>query len=422
MLSAAFLWKICFRHLQTVLTSAFSCHFEKQLHFFKIQAFYMMFEFLTSNRNALAARCIEKVAARSTRRTSDTELVNGIPIFLDQLIRTLEIEQSSDPMRSRDVSGPSGGGIQTSSEMGDSASRHGRELSDLGFTVGEVVHAYGDLCQSITDLAFERDAPITVDEFRTLNRCLDNAIANAVTEYTYIHTTLSNDQHALEMGQQLGYFSHELRNYLHTAALAFTAAKSGNLSLDGATGTVLERSLLSLKKLIDSSLADVRLTVGVLVPKGTYSLAAFINQVRLSAEFDAAARGCALSVSSVDPELAVIVDIDLLFGAVGNLLQNAFKFTKPGTEITLKAYAVADSIRIDVADHCGGLQPGAAARMFAPFAQRNADKTGLGLGLSITRRSVESNGGVLSVRDMPGIGCMFTISLPRHAMPAAEAA
>jgi signal transduction histidine kinase len=386
------------------------------------QAVSMMYEFLTNNRDALCARCIEKVAARSTRRTSDTELVNGVPMFLNQLIRTLEIEQSSDPMRSRDISGPSGGGIQTSSEMGDSASRHGKELSDLGFTVGEVVHAYGDLCQAITDLAFERDAPISVDEFRTLNRCLDNAIANAVTEYTYVHTTLANDRHALEMGQQLGYFSHELRNYLHTATLAFTAAKSGSLSLDGATGTVLERSLLSLKKLIDGSLADVRMTVGVLAPKGTYSLAAFINQVRLSAEFDASARGCALSVSAVDPELAVLVDKDLLFGAVGNLLQNAFKFTKPGTEIALKAYAVADSIRIDVADHCGGLQPGEAARMFAPFTQRNADKTGLGLGLSITRRSVESNGGVLSVRDMPGVGCMFTISLPRHAMPAANAA
>jgi signal transduction histidine kinase len=382
----------------------------------------MMFEFLTNNRAALSARCIEKVAARSTRKPSDTELVNGIPIFLDQLIKTLEIEQSLDPMRSRDVSGPSGGGMQASSEMGNSASRHGRELSDLGFTVGEVVHAYGDLCQSITDLAFERDAPITVDEFRTLNRCLDNAIANAVTEHTYIHTNHSNDQHALEMGQQLGYFAHELRNYLGTASLAFTAAKSGNLSLDGATGTVLERSLLGLRKLIDGSLADVRMTVGGLVPKGTYSLAVFITQVRLAAEFDASARGCTLSVSDVDPELALIVDRDLLFGAVGNLLQNAFKFTKRGTEIALKAYAVGDSIRIDVADHCGGLQPGESARMFAPFTQRNADKTGLGLGLSITRRSVESNGGVLSVRDMPGVGCVFTISLPRHAMPSAKAA
>ena len=50
----------------------------------------------------------------------------------------------------------------------------------LGYTADQVVHDYGDLCQAITDLAFERDAPFAVDEFRTLNRCLDNAIADAV--------------------------------------------------------------------------------------------------------------------------------------------------------------------------------------------------------------------------------------------------
>ena len=60
---------------------------------------------------------------------------------------------------------------------------HGRELRLQGFTVSQVVHDYGDVCQSITDLAMERDAPISVDDFRTLNRCLDDAIASAVTEY-----------------------------------------------------------------------------------------------------------------------------------------------------------------------------------------------------------------------------------------------
>jgi hypothetical protein len=42
---------------------------------------------------------------------------------------------------------------------------------------------YGDVCQSITDLAVETRAPISSDDFRTLNRCLDDAIAGAVTEF-----------------------------------------------------------------------------------------------------------------------------------------------------------------------------------------------------------------------------------------------
>jgi signal transduction histidine kinase len=68
-----------------------------------------------------------------------------------------------------------------------------------------------------------------------------------------------------------------------------------------------------------------------------------------------------------------------------------------------------------VADKCGGLPPGKVEEMFRPFTQQGSDKTGVGLGLSISRRSVEANGGVLSVRDMPGDGCVFTIDLPRHA-------
>ena len=69
--------------------------------------------------------------------------------------------------------------------MGVTATAHGKDLLTLGYSVDQVVHDYGDLCQAITDLAFERDAPFAIDEFRTLNRCLDNAIADAVTEFSF---------------------------------------------------------------------------------------------------------------------------------------------------------------------------------------------------------------------------------------------
>ena len=49
--------------------------------------------------------------------------------------------------------------------------------------MSQVVHDYGDVCQAITDLAVEAAKPISADDFRTLNRCLDDAIAGAVTEY-----------------------------------------------------------------------------------------------------------------------------------------------------------------------------------------------------------------------------------------------
>jgi hypothetical protein len=214
----------------------------------------------------------------------------------------------------------------------------------------------------------------------------------------------------------LGNFAHELRNLLGTATLAFSATKAGNLALTGATGTVLEASLLKMSYLIDRSLAEVRIARGNLNNHTQFSVANFIRDVTHAASLDAQARGCTLLVSEVDEQLVVAADRDLLFAAVGNLLQNAFKFTHPHTEVSLNAYANADRILIDVRDHCGGLRPGSAEKMFSPFHQRSDDRSGLGLGLSIAKRSVESFDGILSVRDVPNIGCIFTISLPRYAM------
>jgi hypothetical protein len=84
--------------------------------------------------------------------------------------------------------------------------------------------------------------------------------------------------------------------------------------------------------------------------------------------------------------------------------------------VTLEAYAAGERILIDVKDHCGGLPPGNAEKMFALFSQRSGDRTGMGLGLSIARKSVEADGGLLNVRDRPGAGCIFTIDLPRHSL------
>ena len=375
----------------------------------------MLHKFLSANRTDLIDRCRAKVAQRSPG-AAERELQHGITPFLEQLIRTLRVEQTAKPMRSRKISGPAGG--QTAlSEIGETASQHGRELLQHGYSVEEVVHDYGDLCQAITDLAFERDAPISTDEFRTLNRCLDNAIAIAVTEFGYLRDSDLADKQAIALNERLGFFAHELRNQLATATLALSIIKMGNVGLSGATGTVLDRSLVGLRNLIDRSLAEVRMTAGLPVELQVFSLNDFIAEIKVSASLEADVKHCVLFVADVDARLAITGDRDLLLSAVGNLLQNAFKFTHPHSEVTLNAYASADRILIDVEDNCGGLPPGKADHLFRPFVQGGGDTSGLGLGLSIARRSVEANGGVLCVRDVPGTGCVFTIDLPRHLQP-----
>jgi len=277
-----------------------------------------------------------------------------------------------------------------------------------------VVHDYGDLCQAITDLAFEQHAPFAVDEFRTLNRCLDNAIADSVTEFSYQRDLLLADTGAQALNERLGFLAHELRNLIQNATLAVTAIKAGNVGLAGATGAVLDRSLIGLRNLVDRSLADVRVTAGMPPHRQTIGLAAFIQEVKIAASLEAQSRGCGLQVTAVDPTLAIYGDRELLFSAVGNLLQNAFKFTEESTDVSLHAFASNGRILIEVEDSCGGLPAGDAERLFQPFAQGGADRTGLGLGLAICRRSVEANNGILRVRNLPGTGCIFTIDLPRH--------
>jgi signal transduction histidine kinase len=374
----------------------------------------VLHEFLTANKAELVQRCRDKVIRRSPTRHQ----TSGIAPFLDQLIRTLVMEQGTDPMQSRRVSGPDGG-HSAPSEMGGTATERGRELLSHGYSVDEVVHDYGDLCQAITDLAYERKEAIEADEFRTVNRCLDNAIATAVVEFTSQRDCQAADRNTQDIGRRLGFLAHELRNHLTTATLAVNIMKSGSVGLSGATGQILDRSLRGLCNLIDRSLAEVRIASGTVIEPQAFALAGFIAEVKVTASLEAAAHDCPFTVATVDPVLCLCGDRDLRLAAVGNLLQNAFKFTRPGTEVTLYGHALGDRIHIEVEDNCGGLHEGDVESMFQPFVQRGADRSGAGLGLSICRRSVEAHGGRLSVRDLPGKGCVFTVNLPRYVGPAA---
>lgn len=151
------------------------------------------------------------------------------------------------PVESLKISGGSGGEASTVSEMGASATIHGKQLLDLGFTVDQVVHDYGDLCQAITDLAFERDAPFTVSEFRTLNRCLDNAIANAVASFSAAREISFAAQQIVEADERIATVKHDLRSSLAMATYAVAAMSAGNLPMSGSTGTILKKSLAALR-------------------------------------------------------------------------------------------------------------------------------------------------------------------------------
>src|ERR1700722_17067749 len=142
----------------------------------------MLQDLIMANRSVLIDQCRAMVAGRSGSKPTDTELTHGIPVFLDQLIETLTIEKASESVRSRaEENSPRA----YASEIGPMAALHGRDLLERGFPLEEVVRDYGNVCQAVMNLAYGKGASIAVDEFRTFNRCLDDAIAGAVTEYAY---------------------------------------------------------------------------------------------------------------------------------------------------------------------------------------------------------------------------------------------
>jgi hypothetical protein len=210
----------------------------------------MLHEFLTSNRQILISRCREKVAKRFEPTETLATIDHGVPLFLQQLAETLRCEQNTS-IRSVD-SEPT----PAPTEIGRAAALHGAELLRLGFSIDQVVHDYGDVCQCVTALAVEQDVPISTDEFRTLNRCLDNAIADAVASYGYARQK-SIDRQAETLQQRQVVFTAEHERLVDIAIQSLTAIKTGNIGINGATGTLLAHALEELRSLTDRTLPKI---------------------------------------------------------------------------------------------------------------------------------------------------------------------
>jgi signal transduction histidine kinase len=360
----------------------------------------MLHEFVTTHREAIVARTREKLTRRPWPTASTDELEHGVPLFLTQLSETLRCESTTTPF--------------APDAIGAAAARHGAALLALGFTVSQVVHDYGDVCQAVTELALENDAPITTQEFHTLNRCLDTAIAEAVTE----HARMTAEFKSIEEVERLGQLTHEIRDKLNTALFAFHALKRGAVAINGSTGAVLGRSLMGLRALVDSTLSDIRLASHQ-QRREPLSLTDFLSDIAVAGSLDAEYRGLKFVVEPVDADLTVSGDPQLLSSAVMNLLNNAFKFTRAGGRVVLRAYHQDRRLRIEVEDECGGI-PDSKGDPFQPFGdKRGSDRTGLGLGLSIARKAVRAHGGDIQIRNTPGKGCVFSIEIPLAADDAA---
>jgi signal transduction histidine kinase len=364
----------------------------------------MLYEFLISERAAILEECKEHAVKTLDPRQGSEMIEKGWPIFYDHLVEVLRRDTSAK------------GALQPIPDLGhaqNAARNWGKEFLRVGYPIGELVHSYGTICQSITGAADNRDYKVTVKEFRQLNLCLDIAVAEAVTEFQELQLASVNRTEV----ERLGFLAHELRNSLMGATLSLQMIQSGDVGLRSATSSILSASLVRMKELIDTSLTEVRLRIEPVAYLKPVFISEIIDEVAVIAVTEAQKYNISLIVEPME-KIEVNVDRQLVISALANLVQNAVKFSKPSGTIKIRAIEKEERVLLEVEDECGGLPDEKIAKLFVPFSQMDRDRTGVGLGLTISRRAVALNHGKLCAFNLPGKGCVFVIDLPT-ALPIA---
>lgn len=170
----------------------------------------MLRAFLTVDHVKLIDHCQMLAAARGPPRLPRDEMRYGVPMFLNQVIDALRSELA--PGLTDDKSEAASGRTEKpqATQLSKTATEHGRELFEGGYTFDQVVHTYG-VCQAVTELANDRDAQIAAREFKILNHCLDDAIAAAVTELARRRYHLAWESSKLAMVARLRNLMQGLR-------------------------------------------------------------------------------------------------------------------------------------------------------------------------------------------------------------------
>ena len=183
-----------------------------------------------------------------------------------------------------------------------------------------------------------------------------------------------------------GFLVHEIRNLVNTAIVACEVMNVGKGASRDDAGRILKRSLSGLRQLVDGSIAEIRVRQSR-QHRVAFVVGDLVDELTSAALFEAEQRGLHLTVRRGGGDAVVHADRQVLAAVIVNLLQNAFKFTRPGTTVRLSVVTTVDRVLVDVADECGGLRDGSSQALFHPFEQQARDRSGLGLGLAFSRRS-----------------------------------
>jgi signal transduction histidine kinase len=363
----------------------------------------MLSDFLKEHKSEIISKCKKKVHSDSESKPTSALLDQGLPVFYNELISVLQrtaaatdpdIESQNAHTNNRIKEGP--------------AAAHGRESLRLGYSISQVVHSYGAICQCITEFVESKSFNIAPREFHDLNFSLDCAIAEAVTEFEAKQTERIGKAEV----EKLGFLIHEMKNSLWAVSLSYEMINKGMVGNRGATNRVLTSSLERMKKLMEGAVKELRLHGKTELAQTQFRLIDLINEVKTTSKITEESNQVNLKIEA-DPAIQLTADRDMVFTALLNLVNNAVKFTKERGNVWVRSKISGERVLIEVEDECGGIPDGETEILFKPFTQKGTDKTGMGLGLSLSRQIIELNKGKLTARDIPGKGCVFTIDLPK---------
>jgi len=346
-------------------------------------------DFVEGRRESIAGRWLDRVRAqlRSEQALDEGEVLDSLLLFLDEVVQAL---RSETPL------GEAGTGV---------AQAHGAQRQILQRDIDDVVREYGLLFEAVVEECLHlKGGPFAPDEYARLVGLLSRGAAEATRQFAELQ--------ALELRRQawehFAFIAHEIRSPLQTARMAAHLIRSG--AGPERALAVLERSLAHLSEAIDQALVDARLRgidAGAALHRESTDLAGILAKAVEESRPDAEARQISIGLEAAGP-IPIEADERVLRSALGNLLRNAIKFSRTGGKVTLRAQPGI----VEIEDECGGLRSGDEEKIFEAFRQSGEDRSGFGLGLAIARQGIDAHRGALQVRNLPGKGCVFVVTVP----------
>lgn len=346
-------------------------------------------DLVAEQHDLLVERFVEEARRQSTSAgIPRVELIDSMAFFLDDLVAALAGEKAISPEDS-------------------AAASHGVERLAIGFRVDRVVREYMLIAEMILELGEEHGVVPTRYELTTLLAAVGDGAAIAASEYVR-----RREADLLQReSEHAAFLAHEVRNSLASARFAFGLLKRRERPAeDQPLVDIVEAGLRQAGHRIDDALTGARVRGGAITAVRIFPVL-MLEEISAELRPQAQARNITIEVEG-STSLVAQADVRLMRSAMENLAGNAVKFSRDGGRVTLRASAHLEKLDIEVADSCGGLDESLMDRLFRPFVQANEERSGFGLGLAIARECAEAQGGTLKLTNVPGTGCVFTLTVP----------